>query len=400
MLQERAEIQNMVVVRHWSLVDLRRLYQLAEDEATHPVESPPPSYQGIETAGGDPRLSIKASEHEENTSQALVKYHELPLSQLDASMNKAMYKPNRILHAPDDNVVDHLLDEWTRVREIEPRPRYKSHKYRARYESDDENDSHPEFERSDDVGGRYIEGPPNSAKSVKNVRFRARVESDSEDSEKARGPKKPPSRHILQSDEDSSTLSSSSSDSASLPDSRRNSASSATGRGSTAQDPSSSSRRYTPSTMQHGSPETHSGRPNIGGGPPSPRQTRPIPIQSQTWQGQFTNNSLRPQHPLNIPPGPHRTQSGGSFGAPPPPAYGSPNPQSRPFYPPPSPGPSAQYYQPKSSHRSRHRPSREKRQESRDHSFQQNTKKNVKRGLIGAGAVAGLMDILEGLGAI
>lgn len=391
----------MVVVRHWSLVDLRRLYQLAEDEAIHPVESPPPSYQSIEAVDGDPRLSIKASEHEQDTSQALVKYHELPLSQLDASMNKAMYGPNRILHAPDDNVVDHLLDEWTRLRGIEPRSRHKSHKYRSRYETDDD-DLSPEFERSDGVGGRYIEGPPSSGRSVKNVHFRARVESGSDDSDRARSPKKPPKRHILQSDEDSSSLSSSSSDLAPLPDSRRSSASSTAGRGSIGQDPSSSSRRYTPTGVPQGSPEAHLGRPNTGGGPPSPRQTRPMPVQSQTWQGQFANVGLRPQLPLNLPPGPHRTQSGGSFGVPPPPPYGSPNLQVRPFYPPPPPpsGQPVQYYPQKSSHRPRHRAPRERKQENRSSNFQQNTKKNVKRGLIGAGAVAGLMDILEGLSAI
>ena len=386
----------MVVVRHWSLVDLRRLYQLAEDEAIHPSDSPPPSYQGIETVDGDPRLSIKSSEHEKDSSQALVKYHELPLSQLDASMNKAMYGPNRILHAPDDNVVDHLLDEWTRIRDIESRSRHKSHKYRPRYETDNDDDSNPEFERSEGVGGRFIEAPPNSAKNVKNVRFQARVESGSDDSDKPRSPKKPSRRHVLQSDEDSSSLTSSSDDSAPLPDSRRSSASSAAGRGSTAQDLSSSGRRYTPNAAHHSGPEMHSGRPNTGGGPPSPRQTRPTPVQSHTWQGQFANVGLRPQIPPNLPPAPHRTQSGSSFGVPPPPPYGSPNLQVRPFYPPPpnSPGQPVQYHPQRSSHRSRRSP-REKRQENRS-----NTKKNVKRGLIGAGAVAGLMDILDGLSAI
>ncbi|KAL8946589.1 MAG: hypothetical protein Q9183_007887, partial [Haloplaca sp. 2 TL-2023] len=52
MLQERAEIQNMVVVRHWSLVDLHRLYGLAEQEVEekrnhHRIEPPSPRYDGI-----------------------------------------------------------------------------------------------------------------------------------------------------------------------------------------------------------------------------------------------------------------------------------------------------------------------------------------------------------------
>lgn len=393
MLQERAEIQNMVVVRHWSSVDLRRLYQLAEEEVLHPTGSPPPSYQSIELAGGDPRLSIKASEHEADISQALVKYHELPLNQLDASLNKAMYKPNRILHAPDDDVVDQLLNEWTRIREIERRSR---HRYRSRYDTDDEDDSHLEFERSDDIGGLYIEGPTNGARSVKNVRFRAQVESDSEDSDHAKQQRRPPRRHLLRSDDDSSSLSSSSSDSAPLSHSRRSSESSAASRGPNEQ--SSISRRYTPPTAQSGNAEIQPGRPSSRGGPPSPTQARPMPVQVQSWQGQHANPGLRPHQP-HMPPVPHRTSSTSSYGMPVP-VYGSSNPQARPFYPPPPlTGQPKPPHPPRPLQRTRHHSAREKRQETRSSSFR-DAKKDVKRGLIGAGAVAGLMDILSGLGAI
>lgn len=396
MLQERAEIQNMVVVRYGSSVDLRRLYQLAEEEVVRPTESPPPSYQAIEVASGDPRLSIKASEHEANTSQALVKYHELPLSQLDASLNKAMYRPNRILHAPDGDVVDHLLNEWTRIREIEHRSRHRSHKYRSRYETDEEDDSHPEFERSDDIGGLYIGGPTNGARSVKNVRFSAQVESDSEDSDNNKPQRRPPRRHILRSNEDSSSLSSSSSDSTPLSTSRRSSGSSAASRGPNEQGPTS--RRYTPPTIQNSNAEIQPGRPSSRGGPPSPTQARPLPVQGQSWQGQYSNTGLRPHQP-HMPPAPHRTSSVSSYGMPPS-VYGSPNPQVRTFYAPtpPPPGQPKPQHAPRTSQRPRHRSPREKRQENKS-SFR-DAKKDVKRGLIGAGAVAGLMDILSGLGAI
>ncbi|MCJ1269936.1 hypothetical protein MMC22_009829 [Lobaria immixta] len=395
MLQERAEIQNMVVVRHWSSVDLRRLYQLAEEEVVRPTESPPPSYQSTEFASGDPRLSIKAPELEANTSQALVKYHELPLSQLDASLNKAMYRPNRILHASDGNEIDHLLDEWTRIREIEPRSRHRSHKYRSRYDTDEEDDSHLEFERSDDIGGLYIGGPTNGARSVKNVRFRAQMESDSEDSDNDKPQRGPPRRHILRSNEDSSSLSSSSSDSTPLSTSRRSSGSSAASRGPNEQN--STCRRYTPPTVQNSNAEIQPGRPSSRGGPPSPTQARPLPVQGQSWQGQYANAGLRPHQP-HMPPAPHRTSSVSSYGMPAP-VYGSPNPQVRPFYPPPPPpGQPKPQHAPRTSQRPRHRPPREKRQENK--SSLRDAKKDVKRGLIGAGAVAGLMDILSGLGAI
>ena len=400
MLQERAEIQNMVVVRHWSLVSLRRLYQLAEDEVVNPIESPPLSSQTVELAGGDPRLSIKASEHEADTSQALVKYPELPLSQLDASLNKAMYRPNRILHAPNDDVVDHLLDEWTRIREIVQASRHKSSKYRSHYETDEEDDSRVDFERSDGIGGLYIAGPTKNERSMKNVRFRARVESESEDSENGKPQRRPPSRHILRSDEDSSSLSSSSSDLNQLPTSRQSSVSSAVSRGPNEQ--SSTNRQYTHPTAQNGRPEIQPTRPNSRGAPPSPIQARPMPVQVQSWQGQFANAGLRPQQP-HLPHAPHRTSSVSSYGMPPP-VFGSPNPQGRQFYPPPPPPPPLAV-QPKPHHiqrhsqRPRHRSPREKRQENKSSSFR-DTKNDVKRGLIGAGAVAGLMDILSGLGAI
>lgn len=394
MLQERAEIQNMVVVRHWSLVYLRRLHHLAEDEAVHPIESPPPSYQSLELAGGDPRLSIKASQHGANTSQALVTYRERPLSQLDASLDKAMNRPDRILRAPGDDVVDHLLDEWTRIREIE-RFRQRSRKYRSRYDTEEEEeDSHPESERSNEIGGLRIEGPTNGARSVKNVRFRTRVESDSEDSNHAKPKSRPPRRHILHADEDSSSLSSSSSDVTPLSTSRQSSESSTAGRRLNEQTPSS--HRYAPPAVQNGNAEILPGRPSSRGAPPSPVQARPIPVHVQSWQGQYGNAGLRPHQP-HMPPTPHRTSSGSSYGMPPA-VYGSPNPQGRLFYPPP-PSQPMPHHAPRSSQRPRHRPPREKRQENKSSSFR-DAKKDVKRGLIGAGAVAGLMDILSGLGAI
>lgn len=390
----------MVVVRHSSLVDLRRLYQLAEEEVVQAVESPPVSYETRPHTNGDPRLSIQASQHEmEDTSQTMVKYHELPLSQLDSSMNKAMYKPNRIMHAPDVNVVDHLLDEWTRVREIDPRFRHRSHKYRSRYETDDEDDSAPEFERSADIGGHYIEGPPNSARNVKNVRFRARVESDSEDSDKRKPNRRAPRKHILRSEEDSSSLSSSSSDLAPLPNSRRSSGSSTAGRGSTGPEPSSNSRRYTPSPAQSGAAEAQSGRPNSRGGPPSPLQPRPMPFPQQSWQGQFAGPAFRPIQPQNMSPGLQRPAPAVPYGFSPPAGYGPPNPQRLPSYPPPPHEATTSNPSHHNSQRSRHRP-KEKKRESKGSSFREHAKKDVTRGLLGAGAVAGLMDILDGLSAI
>ena len=183
MLQERAEIQNMVVIRHWSFVDLRRLYEMAEhenvDEVKSPIESPPPSYEVVEHPGGDERLAIEPAPLESDQSKALVKYQETPLNQLDAKLTQAMALPNRVLAQPDVNVVDHLLKEWTRIREFESKRQSRKNRYGAHAETDDESDtSSDEYDQSERAGGRYLDGPNGThklRKNVKNVHFRARV---------------------------------------------------------------------------------------------------------------------------------------------------------------------------------------------------------------------------------
>lgn len=160
MLQERAEIQNMVVVRHWSLVELRRFYDMAEREDAEKrdqqrIEIPPPRSDGIGHTRPDPRLQIEGPKNEEDLNKAVVRYNETPLHHLDESLDKAMYRPNRLLHAPGNDIVDLLLGEWTRVRGSPSIKKYRSHKHRTRYDTESE-DSEINFERSRDIGGRYI----------------------------------------------------------------------------------------------------------------------------------------------------------------------------------------------------------------------------------------------------
>jgi hypothetical protein len=386
----------MVVVRHWSLVDLRRLYQHAEHEDVD-TERPLPIHNGMTPAEADPRLQIEAAKDEADPSTAMVKYQETPLSHLDASMNKAMYLPNRLLHAPDDNIVDHLLDEWTRLRELHPRSPRRENKYRSRYDSDDDSSSDNNFERAEGNGGKYIEG----AKSRKNVRFRARVESDSDSSDKSGQRRKAPSRHVLHSDEDTD----SSSSSPPPRSARRNSDGNSTRRVPNPQEtPNERNRRpytspYTPSPRD-GVPEPQPGRPSSRGGPP-PSRPMPMQIPSQNWQNQHQSASpgLRPP-PYNpaFPPSPQRMPSGGPY-MPPPPGYGT-SPQAPRNYIPQPQGLAVPYNNNTNSHRKRS-PRRDKPKKSQSgNSFKENAKKDVKRGLLGAGAVAGLMDILEGLGTI
>lgn len=453
MLQERAEIQNMVVVRNWSLVDLQRLYLLAEDEVAHPHDSPLPENREMQQhVKGDPRLSITAAAHEENNSNAMVKYHETSLSQLEAAWNKAMFQPNRLLNAPDNNIVDVLLRKWTRLYEMESNKARRANGHQAHVDSDtDDSDSESEYERPD-TRGQYLEAPPRSSGVVvKEVRFQPWVEDDVE-SDEGRPRRKGPKRGILRSgSEDSSSSSSGSED---VRASRRSSTSSSTtSRRTSINDPSGGGiRRQTPAGVYGppGTPGPPLGVPpgppgntgNTGmlpnhprGGPPSPRMSRPVPILTQP-RPQVSSDQQSQQYPPQQYPSRYHTSSAGPPYPPvsaspyrPPPTgpgpgpgrlvYGGYSPRGRANYFPPLPSqqqqqqppplqnsnpfppPAPKHRSPRSEHRhSKSRSQRRDRADSGKGSSLENAKKDVKRGLLGAGAVAGLMDILEGLSAI
>ncbi|KAL8685115.1 MAG: hypothetical protein Q9224_005957, partial [Gallowayella concinna] len=424
MLQERAEIQNMVVVRHWSLVDLHRLYELAENEDTerraqHRIEPPPPPrFDPIRHTNPDPRLQIEGPKTDEDSSKALVKYNETALHDLDKSLNRALSRPNKLLRAPGDDIVDRLLDEWTRVRGTPSgKKNHRPRKHRARYDTDSE-DSEIDFERGD-IGGRYIGAPPRKAR---NVHFeRARVESGSDESDSQKPRRRGPRHAILDSDSVSTSTTESDSDSLPPRPPRRYSDGSKA-RPAMAEFGNQTRRPYT----SGGSPQ--SSRPNSRSGPQPPQPPRPV--QNPAWPNQQppkqpTNGpgsaALRPPAPYILPPGPKRLSSSGPFvGIPPqpaPPGYAvspgtSPNTRGM-YYPPPPLPPNplpSQLSQHSTSSRNSHRKGSSWRNgngngngEGKDKdkmTFKQNAKRDVKRGLIGAGAVAGLMDIIEGLGAI
>lgn len=462
MLQERAEIQNMVRVRNWSLVDLQRLYLLAEDEVEHPYDSPSPENREMQQVRGDPRLFITTAAHEENASNAMVKYHETPLSQLEASWDKAMYRPNRLLNAPDNNLVDLLLREWTRPYEMDPKAR-SANGYQAHVESDtDDSDSNSEFERVN-TRGQYLKAAPRGSGVVKEVRFQAWVEDD-QDSDEARPRRKGLKRGIIRSGSEDS--SSSGTDSEDLRSSRRSSTSSTASPRTSISSSSGGIRRQNPAGVYGapgpsgtprslgtpgpaGPPRTtgppgHTGntgmppgaQPGVStyprSGPPSPRMSRPVsvPIQPRA-QVSFDQQSQQKSSRLHAPSvgSPHPSVSRNPYQPPPTssgpgrPGYGGYNSHGRAnYFPQPPPPPPLQQQQqqqqlpplnthsfPPSSHRSsrsepRHSKSRSQKRDrgesGKGASFKENAKKDVKRGLLGAGAVAGLMDILEGLSAI
>ena len=400
----------MVVVRHWSMVDLQRLYGLAEHEdderrLQHQIEIPPPQIDGIGHTNPDPRLQIEGPKNEEDQSRAIVKYDETPIHNLDESMNRAMYRPNRLLRSPGNDIVDVLLAEWTRIGGSSPQPRHKRHKHQPRYATDSE-DSEIDFERSRDIGGRYIDAPP---RKPKNVHFqRAQVESETDESDNPRPRHRGPRHHILDSDSVSTSTSESESPPPRVP--RRDSTSK--GRPSMQELGDRYKRPYT----NGGGTSPQASRPNSQGGAPPPppqQQPRPMPPQSPSWNAPQVIGSagLRPPQPFSPIPlsAPQRIPSSGPYG--PQQTYpGSPgtSPNSKGYFPPPPPlGPNGvqqlqvPYPADGSGRRYSDRKGKGGRRRSKDErTFKGDVKRDVKRGIIGAGAVAGLMDILEGLSGI
>ncbi|KAL9012314.1 MAG: hypothetical protein Q9173_002909 [Seirophora scorigena] len=417
MLQERAEIQNMVVVRHWSFVELRRLYDMAmreeEDKRDrHRMDPSPPPVNGHDHIRPDARLQIEGPKSDEDRSKAMVKYNETPLQDLEQSLNSAIYRSNRLLHAPGNDIVDLLLDEWTRVRGTPTKNKHRHHKNRPRYESESE-ESDIDFECSRDTGGRYIGAPPRKPKTVHFER--ARVESGSEESDQHKPRHRPPRHAVLDSDSVSTSTTDSDSET-SPPQSPRGPGDGSKARPSM-QDASDRTRRsYTPAGRS-----SQTSRPSPRSGPQASSSPRPTPAHNLTWAGPAVPRQnlpgfagLKPRAPYNFPSVPQRMSSSGPFiGTPPhqPASSGlipvspgtSPSTRGMYFPPPPSQAPlPGQNPPPKYVHHksSRKRNGVDGKGSGDKHTFRENAKRDVKRGLIGAGALAGLMDIIEGLGNI
>ncbi|KAL8930429.1 MAG: hypothetical protein Q9208_000613 [Pyrenodesmia sp. 3 TL-2023] len=381
-----------------------------EKRDQHRMEESPLRPNGVDHSRPDSRLRIEGPKNDEDPSKALVRYNQTPLHDLNDSLNRAMYRPNRLLHAPKNDIVDLLLDEWTRVRGTPKKKKHRNSKYRSRVDTDDE-DSETDFERLRDTGGRYIGPPP---RKPRNVHFeRAHVESGSEESDHHKPRHRGPRHAVLDSDSVSTSTTNSDSDVPPLQPPRRFNAN---GKGRA----SMQDLGDRPTTSgSGGSPQTS--RPNSGSGPPGPPLSRPMPVPNGSWTGSaFPPQNipgaagLRPPVPFNIPPEPRRTSSSGpAVGMPPhqlpipgliPVSPGtSPNVRGMYYPPPPSQAlPPRQHQAPRQSHHksSRRRNGVDGKANGEKHTFKENAKRDVKRGIIGAGAVAGLMDIIEGLGAI
>ena len=426
MMQDRAEIQNMIVVQHWSLVELRKLYNLAEDEARedaatspHPDEPPPsydthraiePSYYAQKATEGDLQLSIvNPPVSADDTSRAIVKYQERPIQQLDAAFTKALVKENQALGANVNNIVDHLLGEWTHSFELDSMPvsRDRRPSLSTYYESDEEDTTDSEYEGTRPKG-RYIEAP-RSRKVKKDVRFQARVESDSEKEAQQQSRHRAPRKHVLHSETDTSSDSDASPiPPRSQPGSRRGSEADSYRYSPNSQDShdrnprpyASAGRSYRQENPGPNPPPRPTSSRGIPPPPMGPMPTRPMQNVNQ-WQGTppIPQPGLRPPSYQGPPGGPPRPPSASGHYAPPGYMGHSPQPIPGNYFPqqqqqrPPGP-PLAPQPQPRPRRHHRHRT--EYKAEEDKHV----ASKNLKRGLFGGAALAGMLDLLQGLDGI
>ena len=431
----------MIVVQHWSLVELRKLYELADQEARKEPQSPllddpPPSYdtyraleQGLPV---DPahdknqQISLHVpgeTPNSEDSSQAMVMYQERPIQQLDASFNQALARENRVMNADVPDIVDHLLSEWTRIPEMRshpspPRNSPRDIRRKSYCESDTDDSSDSEFGGSL-TGGRYLEAPPRRSHKGK-VQFRARVESDPEDAVREKPRERGPSKHVLQSGESDT---SSDSDSGPPPSRTRP----LPRRGSDASSHHSDTydrvrRPYMSGGLSHVPEDASSSRTAPRGIPPSPMPVpiRPMATPNQQWpptpQGTPSNPGFRAPSFSGPYPGSPRIQTNGPYAPtpvnghyPPPTGYmpgPSPQPQAGTYFPPrmqmpgPPPMPPQQQQQRPPRHHRHHRHEDKIAREREKAQKAEESSKNLKRGLFGGAALAGVLDLLQGLDGI
>lgn len=511
------------------MIELQKLYGLAEKEAmleieSPEIESPPPSYDAqppgnhLSITIGDSSDTAKEATNslpqsgDDSTSKAIVPYQQQPLPVIRDSCERVMEREEEALGAQVPDIVDHLLDEWTQVgvpsyyrhrRHVElPAQRHgrRNKKYQVHIESDESDTSEhdSDYERSENIGGYYIEGPRNAVK--KNVRFRASVEE--EEDEEYHQPRKTTKKHTLgHINESSSESDNSPSPPVPLPlppQYRRPSTSSNGSHGASQAGSDRQPRPYSRSSYERRNssdqPISRPGSSRDGpqgpplpfvatGGPPPPLQQQyqqgrpgpipvPMPLPRPTqmpgvpWPNQGPGyppvTGLRP--PSQGGPPPPRMSSAGSYkgpspgtspitpqssffpaapggpgsrgvtpqqpGYPPglPPQYFAPGPQQQPYpnLPPPPVAASGRHYSypnasnaHRSSNRDRdrdrdqynstaassqqqHRRRSSSRHRDRRNSYggrkeESKASRNVKKGILGGTAIAGVMEILQGL---
>ncbi len=441
--QERAEAQNILIVRYWQMTKLDRLYEASrredEDDKIAAIEHHDEDLTLVSSAGSS-QLTIEAPPAEYASSVALVRLPNYSLGELDQTLHKIKESPKDMVQVSSE-AIDPLLERWTRWYEVRERrhTRDSGSRYVPSVDNlyDDEEDR-PYFEkyreREDSPKGYYLEGmttdwrkPHSIAAKQEATRRRQKysryqpsasaASSDVDDSpgSTASKKKKSPRHHII----DSASESSDSEHEQPRIRVRRGSASPTTERKAMYPEGPPVSHSYSagqaaPRQMKGpGSPA-----PGVGSRlAPSPHlpQQRPHATPDQSMHHSMSSplppihiaNAPNPYSNANPPYPPH-----GGFYRPPPPGQQSysaaqsrytpqPPPLSR-MQLPPRPvsqdgkgrrSPSRTSYPPATGASRQYPPNPERR----DQSTKKNLREGATKGLLGAGAIAGFLEALEGL---
>jgi hypothetical protein len=441
--QERLETQNALIVRYWQMSKLDRLFENSRREddddkiaATEHHDDDLTLVRSTESS----QLTIEAPPPPEYASSlALVKVQAYSLGELDQTLHKIKESPKDMVQVSSD-AIDPLLDRWTRWYEVREKKhtRDSGGKYGPSVDTYQEDDEERPYyqryrEREDSPKGYYLEGnttdwrKPHSVEAIQEAarrrkkysRYQASVSaqsSDVEDSpESSHGKRRAPKNHII----DSQSESSDSDHDQPRVRLRRGSASPTTERKMAFDGPPIS---HSYSAGQNGTRGMKSPlNPAISmapqqGYPQQPHRPSAAPNQSMGYHAYtspippiHTASAPNPYQPVNAPyppygpaypPGqqPYSSAQARYMPAPSPfarPAMsprpvsqdgpGSRRSPSRGSYPPPSQNPRAS---------SSLKPDSKKEQKP---DVKKNMREGATKGLLGAGAIAGFLEALEGL---
>ncbi|KAL9115663.1 MAG: hypothetical protein Q9227_000031 [Pyrenula ochraceoflavens] len=425
--QERAETQNIVIVRYWQNSRLDRLFDAAEREDWEDRKIDVDARNNGMLTNGQPQLALEAPM--QPAPNSLARLHNVSFGQLDDSLERIRESPKDMVRV-SDSVIDPLLDRWTRWQEA----RERGYGRRARryapsvhdiYDSEEEKPRgyKGDFDRDDSPHGYYLEGvttdwrKPHSAAARRersNLRKQyagyqpsVSVESDSDNQRRRSQKKRSSRRHVINSSDESTSESS--------PDPQprqRRGSGLATEKRTRFEDEKSRSQPHGPEKPGHQSKystsSTNTSYSNPRSSPQSPMNNRPIPHHS-------FSAPLPPLHTGTV----QNAWAPGSPFSPPPPPYPGTNVQPQAFSPRPAPpgsqrlsmpgqptsrpssqdgkarSPSRMSQRSSASHAS-HKQSKEEKEEAKKQS-QRSLRKNATRSILGAGAIAGFLEALEGL---
>ncbi|KPI37064.1 uncharacterized protein AB675_3705 [Cyphellophora attinorum] len=243
--QERAEAQNVLIVRYWQRSKMDKLWEascledddhkIAAIEAKEGNDLALVSSNQVQQTDGPQRLAIETAPPGYESSLALVKLPAYSLGDLDDKLSDIKKSSKDMVQVSSD-VIDPLLERWTRWYDIREKRHAKEAKNRYvptvdNLQEDDDNDDgmHPyrrynsrtqEYEPNDQQrkGPLYLEGnttdwrQPQSAAAQREYsrrkneyrRYQPSISQDNSDdgdtlSNGSRGQKKAPRRHIIDS---------------------------------------------------------------------------------------------------------------------------------------------------------------------------------------------------------